>query len=653
MLVTDPAQRAPLAEIMSHPWMVKGFGGAPENYLPHRRALQLPLDPVVLEKMDGFDFGSADIIKTQLTNILQSEEYQKAVLQAERRSQQPTPEVERKRGVFDFYKRRNSTTTSRETLSGLSSEAVQLGADPLNAFHPLISIYFLAKEKIEREQREKNPGALGIPSIPGEKPLQVPELRAPQAAYTNTSTYEMAGEKPTGGRSRPRARTHGEDDVTDDMHRLNVGNDNGRKVSNSPSIVLPPQEQTPAKKEGMASGLLRRFSTRRNRDLERPSASPQVDLASPRKSFSMRRQRDREPSVSGLRPPEMTEAPTPEPVTRPPPASEPPAQRTIGLGRSTSVSTAENRRRTSRRGVSEGGSVGRPPMAQQHSSRRGNADERMGDAASDVESSVSRTTASASRTKSVGHARKESYQARRAVRTGYHDTVGVPEETDQDLQALEGNNAGSPEESPGMKPVYLKGLFSVSTTSSKPLATIRADIIRTLKQLNVEYREIKGGFSCRHAPSIDLKKGNDEGERGGNQLSTTTPSHHRRKISFGGFMSSNNEREQESRPPSTPTTASRREQRNAESSFAPSEEESDDSENGPGARRNMSGQGRAMGETTTHVQSDTGSNMVLRFEIFVVKVPILNIHGIQFKKVDGGTWQYKNMAQTILNELRL
>ncbi|KAK4916192.1 hypothetical protein LTR28_013454, partial [Elasticomyces elasticus] len=45
--------------------------------------------------------------------------------------------------------------------------------------------------------------------------------------------------------------------------------------------------------------------------------------------------------------------------------------------------------------------------------------------------------------------------------------------------------------------------------------------------------------------------------------------------------------------------------------------------------------------------------MVLKFEIFVVKVPLLSLHGIQFKKVDGGTWQYKNMAQTILNELRL
>ena len=112
------------------------------------------------------------------------------------------------------------------------------------------------------------------------------------------------------------------------------------------------------------------------------------------------------------------------------------------------------------------------------------------------------------------------------------------------------------------------------------------------------------------------------------------------------MTSSNADREHESRVPSTPT---RREAR--EHNYDGSEGDSDDSENAPAA--NGLNASRAPGETSTHVQSDMGSSMVLKFEIFVVKVPLLNIHGIQFKKVDGGTWQYKNMAQTILNELRL
>ncbi|KAI5278765.1 serine/threonine-protein kinase KIN2, partial [Ascosphaera aggregata] len=54
------------------------------------------------------------------------------------------------------------------------------------------------------------------------------------------------------------------------------------------------------------------------------------------------------------------------------------------------------------------------------------------------------------------------------------------------------------------KPVYLKGLFSVSTTSTKSFAFIRADIKRVLSVLGVQYTDIKGGFSCRKVPSIDL-----------------------------------------------------------------------------------------------------------------------------------------------------
>jgi hypothetical protein len=60
-----------------------------------------------------------------------------------------------------------------------------------------------------------------------------------------------------------------------------------------------------------------------------------------------------------------------------------------------------------------------------------------------------------------------------------------------------------------------------------------------------------------------------------------------------------------------------------------------------------------MGETTTRVQSDTGENLVLRFEILIVKVPLFSLHGIQFKKVSGGMWQYREMAKKILDALRL
>ncbi|KAK6007541.1 hypothetical protein QM012_004355 [Aureobasidium pullulans] len=619
MLVTDPSQRASLAEIMVHPWMTKGFGGPPENYLPPRKPLQLPLDPRVLSKMDGFDFGTAEYIEQQLTKIIQSEDYQKSVVAMERRNQSGLSDSQNKQGgMFDFYKRRKSTT-SRDTLTGPSSEAVQLGSDPLNAYNPLLSVYFLAKEKIEREERESNPGALAIPRSPGEKPLQLPDLQPPAAAYTNTATYEMAGEAPTGGRSRPRARTHGEDDLQEDANKAR--STNRAPPVPSPAIVLPPPEHTPVKKESAAVGLLRRLSTRRHKDPERPAPAATNDAyTTPRKSFSMRRQRD--PSANRLQPEPVVEksadllTPTPERVT---------------LGRSTSVSAAEHNRDNTRRGVSEGSSVRSAAITPQPS-RRG--DRHYGDASSDAEASGSRTMPLTSRTKSMGHGRKESFQARRARRMDTR-TEDVPEETDQDLREVEASHsANSAGESPnGIKPVYLKGLFSVSTTSSKPLAVIRTDIIRVLKQLGVEYREIKGGFSCRHAPSIDMEKPRDE-------QATAGYGSHRRKISFGGLMGGGGNTD-----PATPTPPRPR----RDNSYTASD--SSDDEDARRVRGQQ--QNRPAGETSTHVQSDLGEGMVLKFEIFVVKVPLLSLHGIQFKKVDGGTWQYKNMAQTILNELKL
>lgn len=80
-------------------------------------------------------------------------------------------------------------------------------------------------------------------------------------------------------------------------------------------------------------------------------------------------------------------------------------------------------------------------------------------------------------------------------------------------------------------------------------------------------------------------------------------------------------------------------------------EASDDSSEEDRNRR--FGTARNAGETSTHVRDDVGESMVLKFEIFIVKVPLLSMHGIQFKKVDGNMMHYKNMAQEILKALKL
>jgi hypothetical protein len=631
---------------MSHPWMIKGFGSPPENYLPTREPLQLPLDPNVIQAMTGFDFGPPELIQAQLTEVIESQAYFRAVRLAmhEKENQGPPRDPEKKRGFgFDFYKRRNSQ--SRDTLTAPSSEGLQLGSDPVNAFHPLISVYYLVREKQDRDRVSANTGATSMPRSPNDAPLQVSEIPAPKAAHTNAATYEMPGEKPTGGRSRPRARTHGEDEVTDQMKHIKIAGSSG---PTSPAIVEP-ESQQPARKESTAAGILRRFSTRRRKE---PSDKPPlVTVHSPnepstlRKSFSVRRTREHEtdgpPSSmlrSGSSQPQHSDL-----LTLPRPADS--SRSAKGLGRSTSVNSAEFRRRDSRRGGSEAPPrvtyKEPPPTSGSDHSTVNEKSSRDNDGKTHLN-----PRSAAMRAKSLGHARRESIQARRARREEARET-NVPEETDVDLGDASGVSNERVDTAENVKPVFLKGLFSVSTTSTKPVQAIRMDIIRVLKQLGVDFTEIRGGFSCRHTPSIDLKKVVDlPPSSHGNQ----TPGH-RRRISFGGFMgggSADRDREdfrESEKSPQTPRTPGRN---RGDTSYT----NSDASDESVG-REDHSSSARAVGETSTHVQSELGGSMILEFEIFIVKVPLLSLHGIQFKRLTGGTWQYKNMADQILRELRL
>lgn len=483
MLVTEPKHRATMHEVMNHPWMLKGYSGPPENHLPYREPLKLPLDDEVIAHMTGFKFGPFEHIRDELTKIITSPKYLAAVrrLEKEREQAQSTPkDAEKKRGFgFDFYKRRNSTT-SKETLTNNSSEGLPLGDDPLNAYDPLISIYYLVREKLERERQAAQPPAppkVQIPSSPQNAQPPPTPLSPVAQPKEKQSLAEIVPPQPAhtegGARSRHRARSHSEDQVREPA----------KDGLLSPEMI--PQKKGSAGGGGPVS-LLRRLSTRDRR--KEPSSEGKATLI--QKSVSMR-------------------------------------------------------------------------------------------------------------AKSLGHARRESIQARRAKREAeaqrdQHQQQSLREETDAELGGLEetvveeeevgaGETSGGsndrlePEDPDLAKPVYLKGIFSVSTTSTKPLPLIRADIKRVLKLLGVNFTEIKGGFSCSHAPSLA------EGEMflaGGSGDRYHHHQHHQQ----------------------------------------------------PGARV-------VDGEIT--------------FEILIVKVPIVSLHGVQFKRVGGNTWQYKAMAEQIVRELRL
>ncbi|KAI5954873.1 KIN2 [Candida theae] len=352
------------------------------------------------------------------------------------------------------------------------------------------------------------------------------------------------------------------------------------------------------------------------------------------------------------------------------------------------------------------------------------------------------------------------------------------------------------------KTLFLKGFFSVQTTSTKPLPVIRYNIISVLSRLGVRFQEVKGGFICVHTPSVQQQaqpqlpatslqheddaedqildayvNDDDENEeenelygdafrsksstlksssfddpkvevisegartpsrqcsvnlRSGGTLSPSTSQSkpqrsltvsgggaqgHRRKVSIGNaflntYRKKNNSQVQ--MPPNTPATA-----RTIRGMYGghDGDDDFDDKEDGSGGNGSnrtevdfandtldldnsadsLSGyaggsdmlisskiEHRASHQRTTSSISNSsqhqhqqhqhrrsvggggggaggvgagsgpsGSKSPLKFEIHIVKVPLVGLYGVQFKKLLGNTWNYKTLAGQILNEMNL
>ncbi|THH12048.1 hypothetical protein EW146_g7832, partial [Bondarzewia mesenterica] len=200
MLVTNPSARAPLAEVLNHPWMVRGFTGPPDPHLLWREPLRPDeLDREVIRGMSGFEFGPEADIERKLVEILESDAYLRALQLWERKRDgrngrhwgeslsnsslaisydgshngltkpevQMSPSKKNKRfSGFDFYRRKlfspassppstpfsQSPANSQSRLSNISLGDAREPADPTRGFHPLLSIYYLAREKLERDK---------------------------------------------------------------------------------------------------------------------------------------------------------------------------------------------------------------------------------------------------------------------------------------------------------------------------------------------------------------------------------------------------------------------------------------------------------------------------------------------------------------------
>ncbi|KAJ2353576.1 Serine/threonine-protein kinase, partial [Coemansia sp. RSA 2618] len=214
-------------------------------------------------------------------------------------------------------------------------------------------------------------------------------------------------------------------------------------------------------------------------------------------------------------------------------------------------------------------------------------------------------------------------------------------------------NSSPPRADEHLKPVFLKGLFSVSTTSTRSPTVIRANLLGVLGDMPLRFHEGKGYFTCSMATSggpTNIQEGVldayvlDESTRSKNS------SLHKQKRAL--------------RLPVVDRTISfrRKSKRvdeaalvlNASGTNPPSAHDDMSSNEGNVSDSHQSiadsgGPARSLPQRSRRRSSGTA----ICFQIFLVRMPLLGLYGLQFRRVSGPTWKYKDVCSEILKRLKL
>ena len=687
MLVTNPTLRAPLSEVLNHPWMIRSFGHPPDPHLVPREPLTIPeLDPAVIREMTGFEFGTPETIHADLIRVLSGDRYKHAVERWRRTragesgsslgldtvtpaatsttlsvpstsaSTEPsTPKSRSKRfSGFDFYRKKflaspPPPTPAPAPIIPETTPVKDAEPDPTRGFHPLISIYYLVRERMERE-RMYGPGRFASSQLSlGEAGYAqpVPHLAAPPASHVSGTSYDP-GAVPTTPTTTvgpvPRARAKDGEGVPSPVPSptptggMSVPKPASHRRSHSLSQKPRAFEQEPPRTAGPAVGTFKQAERIREEGAEEegdsegtelgilpPESRPVPELASPRASSLARRfgsllggtaaskrvssliERERPEKDADAKSAKSAEVPSTPPVM---------ASASGGIG---------NHRRAATVTDSTSASVGRK------------------------------------------HERRGSLQAGAGNELVRPKTAGDGS-TREKVEEEKGDKVESGSED--VKPVYLKGLFSVATTSTKPAHVIKADVKRVLDRMQVQHREIRGGFECIHVPSIDLTS-----------LAPTADGEPRRsvvrkgsRISFGKKGEERKATVDEKKPEEKKPEDRKLDEKKPEGKEVPTSRSSlsfggprpDPNSNPASPNRTKflppiprdfveKGQGQPVTpETAEDVwENGTANELCVRFEISIVKVPLLPLHGIQFRRVGGDGWQYQMLARRVLTELKL
>lgn len=531
MLVVDPKKRATMSEIIVHPWMIKGCDKPIENYLPKRKPLQLPVDMKIVHGMRGFEFGSEIEIKEALEYLISTEEYQVGAQNVEALSKHPFFNSSESLYHTKILKRRSFTYAMNDPQSIPA------------AYHPLISIYHLVKERTEREEllaKVQSP-----PSIVHYPPTvdtifsnqnsqsQNTESSTPLIGYSYTADGKKEVHDPIKYEETTAKSSITDQSTLKSLSEFKKGH--ARKKSDSSFTSI---------KENVLRRLSRRISQQLddfNFNKSHTTAPQDKDTITPQDQVA---NKDTTPivTINGSHVPDVsTSSETNTDNDR------------LGIRfnkfmkRSTSVTAKDFPSIQTTKSNEENiryrrKSVQNPPQIKMKTDKSGSIDGLLVPPLSPTRSDPEHNNGDTLSINTISNQSKAS--------TGHADE--------------------------SIKSVYLKGLFSVSNTSTKKASAIREEIIRVLDEKSyIQYAERKDKFQCF------LKTRNFNQPEAGNDF------------------------------------------------FELSDDDSDTS------------------------KKSTDPNTI-RFDIYIVKIPwLLGMRGVQFRRISGDPWQYKNTCRRILDGLRL
>ncbi|KAI9497229.1 kinase-like domain-containing protein [Zychaea mexicana] len=156
VLVTNPGHRSTVSEIMVHPWMLRGYDGPVDNHLPPRQPLTLPIDMAIVRRMTVFTkFGTEEEIKEQLEKIITSEQFQEATRLRNQRSASHSRNGSTSSTGSGFFSLLGNSSSNSNHVSSYPVAKDDPQSIP-DAYHPLVSVYHLVKERMEREDGADN-----------------------------------------------------------------------------------------------------------------------------------------------------------------------------------------------------------------------------------------------------------------------------------------------------------------------------------------------------------------------------------------------------------------------------------------------------------------------------------------------------------------